>query len=81
MRRLFLLLLLLPLLTLADEPQSGSRLSSLLNVEDEWRSWVDYTVAKCYCLVRMDEMFEMVADFPDSFIRSKNPANFWPIQL
>ena len=35
MRRLFWLLLLLPLLAIADDPQSGSRLSSLLNVEDD----------------------------------------------
>ena len=35
MRGLFWLVLLLPALTLADEPQSGSRLSSLLNVEDD----------------------------------------------
>jgi anaphase-promoting complex subunit 2 len=34
--------------------------------EDCWKSWVDYTVAQCFCLVRMDEMFELVTDFPDS---------------
>eukprot|EP00529_Nitzschia_sp_RCC80_P018521 CAMPEP_0113448980 /NCGR_PEP_ID=MMETSP0014_2-20120614/5053_1 /TAXON_ID=2857 /ORGANISM="Nitzschia sp." /LENGTH=509 /DNA_ID=CAMNT_0000340223 /DNA_START=178 /DNA_END=1704 /DNA_ORIENTATION=- /assembly_acc=CAM_ASM_000159 len=36
--------------------------------EDGWKSWVDYTVAQCFCLVRMDEMFEIVADFPDSLV-------------
>jgi predicted secreted hydrolase len=35
MRKLFFFLLLLPVLTIADDPQSGSRLSSLLNVEDD----------------------------------------------
>ncbi|MBT8108483.1 MAG: carotenoid 1,2-hydratase [Gammaproteobacteria bacterium] len=35
MRQLVLFLLLVPVLTTADEPQSGSRLSSLLNVEDD----------------------------------------------
>ena len=35
MRSLFFVLLLLPVLAIADDPQSGSRLSSLLNVQDD----------------------------------------------
>lgn len=33
---------------------------------DGWRLRIQYACAECYCLVRNDEIFELVADYPDS---------------
>ena len=32
----------------------------------KWPEQLSLTVSKCFCLVRMEEMFDMVADYPDS---------------
>lgn len=34
----------------------------------EWDKILDYTVSECFCNVRMKEIFEIVADFPDSYV-------------
>ncbi|KAG7364668.1 anaphase promoting complex APC subunit 2 [Nitzschia inconspicua] len=34
--------------------------------KDNWRTRLNFTVAECYCLVRTKEIFELVAEFPDS---------------
>lgn len=36
---------------------------------DGWPNRINYIVSECYCLVRMQEIFELVAEYPDS-----NPA-------
>jgi anaphase-promoting complex subunit 2 len=33
---------------------------------DHWDSRLDFCTAECYCLVRMDEIFDLVAEYPDS---------------
>lgn len=38
-------------------------------VDDEvnsWSAWLERCVSECYCRVRMDEIFDLVADYPDS---------------
>lgn len=35
-------------------------------VEDKWSSRLSYTCAECFCLVRNDEIFDLVAEYPDS---------------
>ena len=34
--------------------------------EDDWTLKTQFTCAECYCLVRNEEIFELVADYPDS---------------
>ena len=34
--------------------------------QDDWKLKIEFTCAECYCLVRNDEIFELVADYPDS---------------
>ena len=34
--------------------------------QDDWTLKVQFTCAECYCLVRNDEIFELVAEYPDS---------------
>lgn len=34
--------------------------------KDNWRIRLDFIVAECYCLVRTKEIFELVAEYPDS---------------
>jgi anaphase-promoting complex subunit 2 len=34
--------------------------------QDDWTLKVDFTCAECYCLIRNEEIFELVADYPDS---------------
>ncbi len=33
---------------------------------DGWHSRMNFAVSECYCLVRMQEIFELVAEYPDS---------------
>jgi anaphase-promoting complex subunit 2 len=33
---------------------------------DNWPSRIQYSCAECFCLVRMEEIFDLVADYPDS---------------
>ncbi|KAL3924108.1 MAG: hypothetical protein SGILL_001251 [Bacillariaceae sp.] len=33
---------------------------------DNWRNRINFCVAECYCLVRAQEIFELVAEYPDS---------------
>lgn len=35
-------------------------------VEEHWPSRLTFSVAECFCLVRMDELFDIIADYPDS---------------
>ncbi|MGK3743138.1 MAG: anaphase-promoting complex subunit 2 [Bacillariaceae sp.] len=35
-------------------------------LQDEWSSRLDFAVSECFCLVRMEEIFELVAEYPDS---------------
>ncbi len=35
-------------------------------LQSEWRSRLDFAVSECYCLVRFDEVFELIAEYPDS---------------
>lgn len=37
-------------------------------LQDEWCSRLDFAVSECFCLCRMEEIFEIVAEYPDSFI-------------
>lgn len=45
-------------------------LEDLLGAEalegDGWPSRMNFAVSECYCLVRMQEIFELVAEYPDS---------------
>jgi anaphase-promoting complex subunit 2 len=34
--------------------------------DDDWTLKIQYTCAECYCIVRNEEIFELVADYPDS---------------
>ena len=34
--------------------------------QDDWTLKIEFTCAECYCLVRNEEIFELVADYPDS---------------
>ena len=33
---------------------------------DRWKSRIQYSAAECFCLVRNNEIFDLVADYPDS---------------
>ena len=33
---------------------------------DDWPSRIEFSAAECYCLIRMEEIFELVAEYPDS---------------
>ena len=33
---------------------------------DDWPSRIEFSAAECFCLVRMDEIFDLVAEYPDS---------------
>jgi anaphase-promoting complex subunit 2 len=35
-------------------------------VEEHWASRLAFSVAECFCLVRMDELFDIIADYPES---------------
>ena len=35
---------------------------------NSWWTRIDAVTAECYCLVRMEEIFDMVADYPDSHV-------------
>ena len=35
-------------------------------LQNEWSSWLDFSVSECFCLCRMEEIFELVAEYPDS---------------
>lgn len=35
---------------------------------DDWTLKIEFTCAECYCLVRNEEIFELVADYPDSHL-------------
>jgi len=37
-------------------------------LQDEWCSRLDFAISECFCLCRMEEIFEIVAEYPDSFI-------------
>lgn len=45
----------------------GPWVERLLPGED-WSSILERATYECYCLVRMDEIFDMVADYPDSHV-------------
>ena len=34
--------------------------------QDDWEARLDVCTAECYCLVRMEELFDIIADYPDS---------------
>jgi anaphase-promoting complex subunit 2 len=34
--------------------------------EEHWPYRLTFSVAECFCLVRMDELFDIIADYPDS---------------
>ena len=35
-------------------------------VQDDWEARLECCTAECYCLVRMTELFDIIADYPDS---------------
>ena len=35
-------------------------------LNDNWSERLLYCTAECFCLVRMDALFDMIADYPDS---------------
>lgn len=35
-------------------------------LQSDWCSRLDFSVSECYCIVRFDEVFEMIAEYPDS---------------
>jgi len=37
-------------------------------LQDERCSRLDFAISECFCLCRMEEIFEIVAEYPDSFI-------------
>ena len=36
-------------------------------LKSDWCSRLDFTVSECYCLVRFEEIFELIAEYPDSY--------------
>jgi anaphase-promoting complex subunit 2 len=34
--------------------------------QDDWEAWLDFCTAECFCLVRFAELFDIIADYPDS---------------
>ena len=49
-------------------PWLESLVGSTAIKEDYWESRLDFSIAECYCLVRMDEVFDLVAEYPDSHV-------------
>mmetsp|Transcript_24059 Transcript_24059/g.66682 ORF Transcript_24059/g.66682 Transcript_24059/m.66682 type:complete len:771 (+) Transcript_24059:105-2417(+) len=35
-------------------------------LEKDWSSRLDFAVSECYCLVRFEEVFELIAEYPES---------------
>ena len=35
---------------------------------DSWSARLDFSIAECFCLVRMEEIFDLVAEYPDSHV-------------
>lgn len=35
-------------------------------IQDDWNAKLDYCTAECYCFVRMTQLFDIIADYPDS---------------
>ena len=34
--------------------------------QDDWEARLDFCTAECFCLVRFAELFDIIADYPDS---------------
>jgi anaphase-promoting complex subunit 2 len=52
--------------TIVVEPWLGDLVGLSALEQDNWSRRLDFCIAECYCLVRMDEIFELVAEYPDS---------------